>query len=226
MASEVEICNLALAHLGDDATVSSIDPPEGSSQSEHCARFYPIARDSLLQMHTWNFASRRVTLASVTMPYTMWRYAYACPGDMMTAVAILPPEAENDYAIKPFPTDMAGWGWVNAPFVGAGTYVPQQYQIETDTSGNKVIYTNQENALLRYQALVTDTTKFDPLFVMALSWHLASMLAGPVVKGTEGAQQGRQCTQMMMAYLQQARASDANQRNVRPEHITPWVSGR
>ena len=88
MPSVVEICNLALAHLGDDATVASIDPPEGSAQSEHCARFYPIARDSLLQMHTWSFASRRVSLAQVTMPYTMWKYAYGVPADMLTAVAV------------------------------------------------------------------------------------------------------------------------------------------
>lgn len=51
MASEVDICNLALARLGDNATVASIDPPEGSAQAEHCARFYAIARDSLLEMH-------------------------------------------------------------------------------------------------------------------------------------------------------------------------------
>lgn len=226
MASEVEICNLALAHLGDEATVASIDPPEGSAQAEHCARFYPIARDGLLQMHPWNFASRRVSLASVTMPYTMWKYAYACPGDMMVAGAVLPPESENDYTIRPYPADKYGWGWINTPFVGAGVYVPQEYQIETDTSGNKVIYTNQENALLRYQALVTDPTKFDPLFVMALSWHLAGMLAGPVIKGAEGSAEGKRCAQMMLAYLQQARASDANQRNVKPEHITTWMSGR
>ena len=56
MASVVDICNLALAHIGDDATVSSIDPPEGSAQAEHCKRFYAIARDTMLQMHNWNFA--------------------------------------------------------------------------------------------------------------------------------------------------------------------------
>ena len=226
MASEVEICNLALAHLRDDATIASIDPPEGSAQAEHCARFYPIARDSLLQMHNWNFASRRVAPASVTMPYTMWRYAYACPGDMMVAVSVLPPEVENDYTIRPYPADRYGWGWINTPFVGAGVYVPQEYSIETDTNGNKVIYTNQEGAILRYQALVPDPTKFDPLFVMALSWHLASMLAGPIIKGDQGAAEAKRCTQMMMGYMQQARMSDANQRNVKPEHITTWMSGR
>ena len=48
MPSEVDICNLALGHLGDSATVATIDPPEGSAQAEHCARFYPIARDARL----------------------------------------------------------------------------------------------------------------------------------------------------------------------------------
>ena len=63
MASVVDICNLALGHLGDPATVSSIDPPEGSAQAQHCARFYPIARDSLLEMHSWNFSTYREALA-------------------------------------------------------------------------------------------------------------------------------------------------------------------
>jgi hypothetical protein len=226
MASVVEICNLALAHLGDDATVASIDPPEGSAQAEHCARFYPSARDMLLQMHTWSFASRRVSLAQVTMPYTMWKYSYACPGDMMTAVAVLPPDAENDYSVRAYPADRYGFGWTNPPITTAGVYVPQEYVIETDTLGNKVIYTNQENALLRYQALVSDSTKFDPMFTIALSWQLASFLAGPVVKGEEGARQGQRCLQMVAIYLGQARMSDANQRDVKPGHITSWISGR
>ncbi|MFZ4723668.1 MAG: hypothetical protein ACOYMI_11035 [Phycisphaerales bacterium] len=226
MPSVVEICNLALAHLGDDATVASIDPPEGSAQAEHCARFYPSARDMLLQMHTWSFASRRVSLAQVTMPYTMWKYSYACPGDMMTAVAVLPPDAENDYSVRAYPADRYGFGWTNPPITTAGVYVPQEYVIETDTLGNKVIYTNQENALLRYQALVSDSTKFDPLFTIALSWQLASFLAGPVVKGEEGARQGQRCLQMVAIYLGQARMSDANQRDVKPGHITSWISGR
>ena len=57
MATEVDICNLALAHLGDDATIASINPPEGSAQAEKAARFYPIARNTLLELHSWNFAS-------------------------------------------------------------------------------------------------------------------------------------------------------------------------
>ena len=46
MATEVDICNIALAHLGDDATIASLSPPEGSAQAEKAARFYPIARNN------------------------------------------------------------------------------------------------------------------------------------------------------------------------------------
>jgi hypothetical protein len=67
MATEVDICNLALGHLGDNATVASLTPPEGSAQAEHAARFYPISRDTLLESHAWNFATRRATMPLVNM---------------------------------------------------------------------------------------------------------------------------------------------------------------
>lgn len=226
MASEVDICNLALAHLGDTATLSSINPPEGSAQADHCQRFYPIARDTLLQMHNWNFASRRVLLANVTNPWTNWKYAYGVPSDCLDVVSVLPPDAEDDYSTRFVPTDTPMWASNYAPVVAAGRYVPQPYSVETDPSGNKIIYTNQENAILRYQALVADTTKFSPLFVMTLSWHLASMLAGPIIKGEVGATEAKRCTQMMGVYLAQAQNEDSNQRSIKPEHIVPWTAGR
>jgi hypothetical protein len=226
MASEVDICNLALAYLGDTATVASIDPPEGSAQSEHCARFYPIARDTLLNMHAWNFASRRVVLAQVTQPYAQWRYAYAAPGDMMYALSVIPHDAHSDYAVSFWPSDNPAWLHNYSPVIAAGQYVPQPYSVETDSSGNKVIYTDLESAMLRYQALVTDTTRFSPLFVNCLSWHLASMLAGPVIKGDQGSAQAGRCMQMMAQYLAEAKRQDSAERNIKVEHIVPWSSGR
>jgi hypothetical protein len=32
--------------------------------------------------------------------------------------------------------------------------------------------------------------------------------------------------QMALVYVQQAKASDASQRDIRPDQITPWISGR
>lgn len=197
MASEVDILNLALARLGDNATVASIDPPEGSAQAEHGARFYPIARDSLLEMHPWGFATRRVVLAPLVTDTWNYQHAYASPADVITLLSVLPATAPND---------------------------DQSTIFETMADG--VILTDEENATLRYVARITDTTKFPPLFVDALGWLLAAYLAGPVIKGDTGAQMGRAMMQSFMAALSAARASDSNQRHTRPTHTVPWLAGR
>jgi hypothetical protein len=226
MATEVDISNLALAYIGDASGISSINPPDGSAQAEHCQRFYPIARDSMLNLHRWSFASRRVLLAEVTNEWTNWMYAYGYPQDCMTAVAIMPSDAEDDYSTRFVPTDTPYYGLNYSPVIAAGQYVPQVFSVETNTLGNRVIYANQENAILRYQGYVTDAGKFPPLFTMALSWHLASMLAGVIIKGEQGAATAKRCIDAMGGYLQQARAQDGSERQITPAHIVPWQSGR
>ena len=222
MATEVDICNLALAHLGDDATIASLNPPEGSAQAEKAARFYPIARNSLLEMHTWNFAAKRGNIALTTNSLDQWDYAYVAPADMMSPVAIISPTAQNDYATRMSAGDTPGGITSNyAPTIVAGQYTPQQFAVEGD-----LIYTNQENAMLRYQAFITDPSLFSPLFVITLSWHLASMMAGPVIKGDQGAAEAKRCTQMMANYLTSAKQSDNLHRDITVEHIVPWTSGR
>lgn len=201
MASEVDICNLALARLGDNATVASIDPPEGSAQAEHCARFYPVARDSLLEMHAWKFATRRVLLAQLTTDTWNWTFAYAEPTGVLKLLAVLPASASSDDDT-------------------------QEYEAETDGNGTPIILTDLEGASLRYVAHVTDTTVFSPLFVDALAWLLASYLAGPVLKGDAGAAMAKACLQSFMLALSNAKVSDANQRKVRPEHKPDWIAGR
>lgn len=218
MASEVDICNLALGHLGDTATVASLDPPEGSAQAEHCARFYPIARDSLLELHPWGFATRRVQLAQLGTGWPEWDYSYAQPADALNIIAVLPPDASDDYSM--------GLNSANVPLAAGGAYVPKAFSCEINSEGKDVIYTDQEDAVLRYTALVTDTTKFSPLFVMTLSWHLASMLAGPIIKGDQGAAESKRCTAMMQIYLSKATESDAGQRRITPQHNVGWMSGR
>ena len=201
MATEIDICNLALGHLGDSATVVSISPPEGSAQAEHCSRFYPIARDSLLEVHLWNFAARRVRAADIAGDWPGWLYAYAVPADCLRLVAVVPADALDAVA--------------------------QPYVVEQLPSGAaNVVLTNTASAVLRYSARVADTAMFSPLFVLSLSWHLAAMLAGPVIKGDAGAAEAKRCTQMMANYLGQAAGADANQRSIRREHVVPWTAGR
>ena len=226
MATEVDICNLALAHLGDNATIASIKPPEGSAQAEHAARFYPVARDTLLELYAWSFASKRATLALLTNPISQWDYCYALPADAMEVVAIISPDAQNDYVTRASASDNPGWQNNYSPSIAAGQYVPQPFALETDEVGNNVIYTNVQNALCRYQASVTDTSKFSALYTLTLSWHLAGMLAGPILKGDAGQAESKRCNQVMAAYLIQAQNADNTQRKINMEHIVPWTAGR
>lgn len=202
MASEVDIINLALSRLGDSATVSSISPPEGSAQAEHAARFYPIARNALLELHPWGFATRRNPLAQLTANASTWDFAYAMPAGMLAPLSVLPVDATDD------------------------ANDTQAYVIESDDGGARILYTDQANAVLRYTALVTDTTRFSPLFIDALAWLLASHLAGPLLKGDAGRNASMSCYGIFERLFGKATLSDANQRHRRRDVQTPWVVDR
>jgi len=218
MASDVEICNLALSHLGDTANVTSIDPPEGSAQAEHCSRFYPLARGMLLEAHDWSWATRRTSLTPLVATIAPWAYAYGKPNLMIKAIAVLDPEASDDYTIPAaFETEQA-----YAPLA----YAPQPFAIETLPTGDEVILTNHENAVLRYVVSVTDTAKFPPTVVMALSWLLASLLAGPIIKGEKGAAEAKRCLAVYKEVLGMAVNADSNQPLASVRHIVPWINRR
>ena len=208
MASVVDICNLSLSRLGDNATVSSIDPPEGSPQAQYCKNFYPLARDTMLEMHQWSFTTRRIAPSLVTYPFNQWAYAYAAPADLIDVISVMDVESSDDFVRT------------------SASYAPQTYSLESLDDGTAVILTNQENALVRYTAKVTDAAKFPALFVDALAWLLASHLAGPLIKGEVGASTSRSCYQAFMQAFNRATAIDANnqKRDIKP-NVT-WVANR
>lgn len=204
MASAVDICNLALSRLGDDATVSSIDPPEGSAQAEHCKRFYPIARDVALSKHLWNFATKRSALALLSNVTTAeWQFAYSAPSDVLGSSS----------AVNIYP---------DGSFIDGGV----EFAIETTTANGVVIYANVENAYIRYTSKVTDTTRFTIEFVDALSYLLASYLAGPVLKGEMGMKVGLDMMKMFKLSMAEAAASDANGSKPKINHVPDFVQAR
>jgi hypothetical protein len=224
MASEVDISNLALSHLGDDATVSSLSPPEGSAQAQHCATFYPIARDSLLEQHDWGFATRREALVelSITDPTGEWQFAYTLPNLCIRPIEIHPPATLGATTLTSYPGSTLA---ATNTFLNAGAAT--DFTVETDASGNKILWTNQESAALMFLAKVSDTGRFSPLFTDTLTWYLAAYLAGPVLKGDVGRAEAKGCMAIAMQLKGQAVASDANQRS--RTNVTPpadWIAGR
>ncbi len=190
MANAVDICNLALSHIGSDAVVTAISPPDGSVEAGYCARFYPLARKVMLSATNWSFATKRVALAEVTNPSSIWLYAYAQPADCLKPVHIFKAGADEE--------DSA------------------EFEVE-----NSIILTNEPDAVMKYTRDVTDTTKYIEPFVSALSWMLASYLAGPILKGSAGVNAAGALLERAMQEARAAGANDANRSDVTTDDFTP-----
>jgi hypothetical protein len=157
VASEAEVCNLALLLVGETQFIDDLsDPTPGA---EACAQVYVRARDAALEAFAWPFAARRAELAVITDGERGgWSYAYTLPADCLAPRWIAngienPSEAEK------------------VPFV-----------IEDDASSGKVLLANVDEVTLAYTRRVTESGKFSPLFVEALAAKMAVYLAAGLVK--------------------------------------------
>jgi hypothetical protein len=101
------------------------------------------------------------------------------------------------------------------------------YEIHADTSDVVRIYTDLEDAWVRFVKYVTNPNLFSPTFLEALQWKLASRIAGPIIKGTEGAAERDRCTGQYMMAMAKATTRDARQqRREAQKTIASWHQGR
>lgn len=216
MAAEVDICNTGLGHLGDDAVITAISPPDGSVQAGHCARFYPMARDQLLERYPWRFNTQRAILAlSPVAAPVGWAFAYQLPSQCVKPIAVLAPGQLPDF--------ISWWQGVSMTDMSFSSNLTdilnsKDFIVEASpTDGTPILYTNVQQATLIYSLGVTDTTKFTPLFIAALARLLAAYLAGPIVKGTTGMKVAEgQLKFFLEVDYPAAVNADANARQVHP----------
>lgn len=185
MASIVELCNIALGHLGNKAQVVSVFPPDGSVEAKLCNGRYATARDEMLGMFDWDFARNRQALALVTNNNPNWLYAYAIPSTCMVPRRVLPAT------------------------VTANETESEKYSIE-----GSVLYTNKEDAVLVFTMFFTDINKFTVGFRTALALQLAGHLAGPVIRLGDGAKAAQNLFGAARAAGADAQATNANSSNV------------
>ena len=170
MATDIQICNMALARVKSTHFITTLAETGASKQeSDLCALFYPMCRDAVLEVADWDFASRREVLTvygeegETPASPTNWAFSYLAPSDYIKAREILLPGSR-----KPPP----------------GMMVPFEIGTEVVTSAStKMVYTDLEEAELRYTAQITETSMFTPLFVSALAWNLAIELNMALAKG-------------------------------------------
>lgn len=84
--SEVAVCNLALAAVGD-SPITSMNPPDDTERARLCARFYAEFRDELLDEIKPNFAIARAALNRLVAPPAFgYAYQFDLPPDCLRVV--------------------------------------------------------------------------------------------------------------------------------------------
>lgn len=202
MASDVDICNMALSHFGSDATVTSINPPDGSVEAGRCKVFLPISRREILEHFDWSFARRRKALTEVANNSDIWQYAYTRPSECLKERRILPAYTQpGGSAFLGQQLPVANRSAMNAGTEQGGA----EFIVE-----NGVIYTNEPEAVLIYTVDVTDTTKYPASFLPALSHLLASYIVGGIIRGKAGTQMARAMRDTAMQLGGASAVTDAN----------------
>lgn len=211
MASEVEICNLALSNIRA-AGINSLN--EASLQAQQCKLKYPIVRDMVLSQANWGFSRKLAPLALLTDTVFNWKYAYQYPSDCLFINRL----------ILNYELFVAG---VNRPVDILSTNAPdlnKQVAYEVfNIDGNRVIASNEVDLRIDYRSRVTNPNLFSTASIMATSWLLASELALPIVGAEAGRALRSDALNMYQSYLASAAAETNNQRYSAPldsEYIT------
>lgn len=152
MASEVSICNAALAMVGEPEITALNDTSDTNAIA--CNEAYERLRDALLRKHRWSFSIKRAQLAAAaTAPVFGPANYFPVPSDFLRLL----PLDEGDHLNN------------------------HDWKIENSGSA-LVIATNDSAPLnCRYVAKITDPNQMDSLFRDALSAMIAKRIARKIL---------------------------------------------
>ncbi len=178
---DIEVANMALALINEPAKVFSLDPlVDQSAQAAECGKFIKVARDEILESHSWAFATKLAALTATTLDANRseWAFAYLLPTDMLNPLEVVLPGTTSASTTEVTPL----WRSPLAQLVPIGAQTGNPFVIERDESDQLVLFCNVENALLRYNRRITPAIELPMKFKLAWARKLASLIAGQFVK--------------------------------------------
>jgi hypothetical protein len=199
VASDVEIVNLALGHLGTSKEIALLT--EVSDEARFARRFFETARDATLRDFPWPFSSTFVTLGLVaTDPTEEWGFSYRYPSNCLTMRRILSGLRTDNRQSE------------------------ASFKIGSDASG-KLIFTDIQDAQAEYTVRVTDALQYPPDFVLAFSLRLAMYMAPKLTAG-DPFRLGLRAAQMYLSELSKARATALNEEQPDEEPLSEFERSR
>ena len=103
---DTEICNLALDHIGERATIPNLS--EVSAEAEACNRWYAKSLNEILTAQDWGFARKRTLLVqhNECAPDGVWAYRHILPPDLLVVRKVQNPNSPPDDA-SPYDIELA-----------------------------------------------------------------------------------------------------------------------
>lgn len=159
MVSKIDICNLALAQLGQ-SPISSLE--QENEKARRLNLFYAPVRDEVLRTHNWAFAGVQEPLALLAEnPDEQGRFVYKYPTQALFIRAVLD-EMRHRLAFEEcFRPDLS----------------------------TRALLVKTPQAYAQYTCRITDENLFDPAFVKSFSLALACDLAVALTADTQLAAQ-------------------------------------
>lgn len=94
MATKISICNEALSMIGAKSIISF---DESTENARRCASIYDQTRKSLLRMHPWSCAIKRIKLSPlVQQPAFGWSHQFVLPKDFERLISA----STNDFEFE------------------------------------------------------------------------------------------------------------------------------
>ena len=219
MSSQVEICNMALAHIRS-AGINSIT--EASLQAQYCNLFYDQALEFSLSDAPWNFARKQVALALTSKDAFSWVYAYQYPTDCLKINRIRS-SAERI-------TDTSDSGLVSRPGYRSDEVqngpIRVAYEV-LNIENTKIIGCDESSAWVDYQLRIDDSNKYSPSFILAFSYYLASLIAMPIIGGDNGRKERESMLQLYRITSANALSNNANESDKVPaEPDSEYITAR
>lgn len=204
MASQTDICNMALSDLGVSIKLTSIS--NNTVAGNACRLVYDNIRQTVLKDFPWPFATQFKTLSLVTDLWEAdsnaeWRYSYRYPADCLFIHRI-----PNGYTRIEVEQNRI------------------KYRIVSDDSG-MLIYTDLIDATVEYTADISETAKFPVDFVRAFSHRLAAEIAPTVTVGDQLGM-GAKAYQMYLLSISDAQANSVNEEQPDPQPESSFIVSR
>ena len=166
MPSSVDLVNLALDRLGQQP-ISSLSQTTGNGPL--ALSTYDHERRTLLNETHWTFARSEITLDLLsTNNWQNWSFAYSYPPDCIRIHYIMNPNLVQSYIGYPYNPAIENFFCRNCPHD-----VTQALDQNGNQTGQKVILTNMEDAILVYTKDTTDIALFPEPFQDVLILKMA-----------------------------------------------------